>query len=41
MNDYKSLKQEMSQGCCILSLIGMIIIILIAALLPTYLIWFK
>ena len=41
MNDYKSLKQEMSQGCCILSLIGMIIIILIAALLPTYLIWFQ
>ena len=39
MNDYKALKQEMSQGCCILSLVGMIIIILIAILLPTYLIF--
>jgi hypothetical protein len=39
MNDYKSLKEEVSQGCCILSLIALALITLAAILLPTYLIF--
>ena len=39
MNDYKSLKEEMSQGCCLISLVILAFITLAAILLPTYLIF--